>query len=133
MRSEKSIEIALAIFSASSGDHFASPRTLIILGSNKDSARKRNDLICGNAEVVCNPPQNVRQSLYTQRRHGCTIRIHPRLPPCCCEFRHATVVVGDAVNIYRLSLYATSCLTKINYSSRSSAVVSRNIIEPRYL
>jgi len=33
------------------------------------------------------------------------------------EFRRATVFVGDVVNIYRLSLCATSCLTKINYSS----------------
>jgi hypothetical protein len=49
-----------------------------------------------------------------------------------CEFRRATTVVGDAVNIYRLSLRATSCLTKINYSSRGCGV-ARNIIEPCYL
>lgn len=74
-------------------------------------------LFCGNAEIPCSRTQ-LSDSLCAQHRHDCTIRIHLHLPPWCREFRRATVFVGDAVNIYRLSLCATSCLTKINYSSR---------------
>lgn len=58
----------------------------------------------------------------TVRVHGIVMTVQyefiRHLPPCRREFRRATVFVGDAVNIYRLSLCATSCLTKINYSSR---------------
>lgn len=80
------------------------------------SWRRRNGVILRQYRDSMLP--HTSDSPCAQHRHDCTIRIYPHLPLCRCEFRHATVFVGDAVNIYRLSLRATSCLTKINYSSR---------------
>jgi len=97
------------------------------------SWRRRNGLICGDAEILCSAPYRcqivvvyarciVIAAQYEFIRASRRVAVNSGVPPSLWETQSISIAFHSA---------ATSCLTKINYSSRGCTVVARNIIERR--